>query len=812
MPFNLTTFDAALQAKLNTASVNQSAQDYLLLTKAVAAAIEVSEAVSLLSLKNVANGVAGLDSNARIPLAQMELAVPSQTSHNGKYLTTNGSSTSWAVIDALPSQAGNSGKLLTTSGSSASWTDTAILTTFSTIGDLTSGDQLYVGSGASAFETSASLTDALAVFRKVGGSNSFAQLAVQNATATSSTDIIAYMNNGVDTDGWIDMGITGSSFDDQTYGITNPGDGYIFVNTKTGKTGNLVLATGDNGTDNRIVFAAGGYASGNTQMTIIPDDRVHIEIPTQSTSTTTGALTVAGGLGVNGNVNVAGNVNIQGTIAFGGGGTTVETANLAVTDPAVFVGTNNQADIVDLAFIGEYATTVSPIVATVNNKALTSNVATLTTASAHTYLAGDVVTITDVDATFNGTFNIIAVPTSTTFTYAKTAANVTSAAVSPTGTATVNARRKFSGIARDASDGVIKAFRDATTKPTSTINFSEAGLTYAPFKAGSLDVASATIGSVTNTEIGYLSGVSSSIQTQLNTKLASTTAASTYAPLAAPTFTGTVVLPSTTSIGTVDSTEIGYLDGVTSAIQTQLNAKSPLASPSFTGNATISTTSGIPLKITNTGTGNSFLVEDEASTDATPFVIDASGNIGIGFGTPAYKLDIRGGRVVIANPESYAIGLTYANGTNGVWVGSPSADVLQFSDWGGAERMRLNAASATARLQLTAGTVLEAPIVTRVVSATSDTVVLADAGKLIECSNSAATTITVPLNSSVAYPAGTQINILQAGTGQVTIVATSGVTISANPGLKLRGQWSSATLIKRSTGTDNWVLVGDIVA
>jgi hypothetical protein len=42
---------------------------------------------------------------------------------------------------------------------------------------------------------------------------------------------------------------------------------------------------------------------------------------------------------------------------------------------------------------------------------------------------------------------------------------------------------------------------------------------------------------------------------------------------AGPTFTGTVVLPSTTSIGNVTSTEIAYVDGVTSAIQTQLDAK-----------------------------------------------------------------------------------------------------------------------------------------------------------------------------------------------------------------------------------------------
>ena len=52
---------------------------------------------------------------------------------------------------------------------------------------------------------------------------------------------------------------------------------------------------------------------------------------------------------------------------------------------------------------------------------------------------------------------------------------------------------------------------------------------------------------------------------------------SAYATLASPTFTGTVVLPATTSIGTVTNTEIGYLDNVTSAIQTQLNAKEPTA-------------------------------------------------------------------------------------------------------------------------------------------------------------------------------------------------------------------------------------------
>jgi hypothetical protein len=46
-----------------------------------------------------------------------------------------------------------------------------------------------------------------------------------------------------------------------------------------------------------------------------------------------------------------------------------------------------------------------------------------------------------------------------------------------------------------------------------------------------------------------------------------------FATLASPTFTGTVTLPANTSIGNVTSTEISYVDGVTSAIQTQLNTK-----------------------------------------------------------------------------------------------------------------------------------------------------------------------------------------------------------------------------------------------
>jgi hypothetical protein len=81
---------------------------------------------------------------------------------------------------------------------------------------------------------------------------------------------------------------------------------------------------------------------------------------------------------------------------------------------------------------------------------------------------------------------------------------------------------------------------------------------------------------------------------------------------------------------------------------------------------------------------------------------------------------------------------------------------------------------------------------------------------LIEVSSGSATTITIPAEASVNYPVGTSIDILQTSTGQVTIAGAAGVTVNATPGLKLRTQWSSASLLKRAA--DTWVVMGDLSA
>ena len=98
---------------------------------------------------------------------------------------------------------------------------------------------------------------------------------------------------------------------------------------------------------------------------------------------------------------------------------------------------------------------------------------------------------------------------------------------------------------------------------------------------------------------------------------------------------------------------------------------------------------------------------------------------------------------------------------------------------------------------------------------TTYTFVLQDANnELITASNASAQTYSIPTNANVAFPIGAQINIIQIGTGQVTINAvTSGTTTVLSNGAtpaapKLRTQYSSATLIK--VGTDAWYVVGDI--
>lgn len=92
----------------------------------------------------------------------------------------------------------------------------------------------------------------------------------------------------------------------------------------------------------------------------------------------------------------------------------------------------------------------------------------------------------------------------------------------------------------------------------------------------------------------------------------------------------------------------------------------------------------------------------------------------------------------------------------------------------------------------------------------SYTLVAGDAQKIIEMNVSTANTLTIPLDSSVNFPVGTSIVVVQTGTGQTTIAGASGVTVNSFLGLKIIGRWAGCTLVKRAANT--WVAVGGLVA
>ena len=104
---------------------------------------------------------------------------------------------------------------------------------------------------------------------------------------------------------------------------------------------------------------------------------------------------------------------------------------------------------------------------------------------------------------------------------------------------------------------------------------------------------------------------------------------------------------------------------------------------------------------------------------------------------------------------------------------------------------------------------VSAPVSFNAQTGTTYTLALTDANNtVVTLSNTAAITVTIPPASSVAFPVGSQVQLNQINTGQVTVAAGSGVTLNGTPGYKLRAQWSFATLI--CTASNVWLLVGDV--
>jgi hypothetical protein len=137
-------------------------------------------------------------------------------------------------------------------------------------GNITSLSAMYSGNGAT-WQEEIALANVLFVGADI--SNEYIQAAMINTGGNGSADWVSYSNNGNTDQGWIDMGVTGNTFNDPDYELTDPNDGYILVQgtnvSGTPLGGNLILATGTTGLTHDIVFATGGFTHANIKARLI---------------------------------------------------------------------------------------------------------------------------------------------------------------------------------------------------------------------------------------------------------------------------------------------------------------------------------------------------------------------------------------------------------------------------------------------------------------------------------------------------------------------------------------------------------------
>tara|TARA_R110002020_G_scaffold126312_3_gene284034 strand:- start:27 stop:728 length:702 start_codon:yes stop_codon:yes gene_type:complete len=97
------------------------------------------------------------------------------------------------------------------------------------------------------------------------------------------------------------------------------------------------------------------------------------------------------------------------------------------------------------------------------------------------------------------------------------------------------------------------------------------------------------------------------------------------------------------------------------------------------------------------------------------------------------------------------------------------------------------------------------------VTGTAYTFVLSDQSNMVATSNHSGVTLTIPINTGVAFPVGTEIAIFQSGSGQATVTGAAGVGLYAADSEKTtRVRYSAAMLYQ--VATDNWLLVGDLTS
>lgn len=249
------------------------------------------------------------------------------------------------------------------------------------------------------------------------------------------------------------------------------------------------------------------------------------------------------------------------------------------------------------------------------------------------------------------------------------------------------------------------------------------------------------------------------------------------------------------------------VEDLATALETQLLLKSPISSPAFTGTPTAPTaasdTNTTQIATTQFVVNQGYLKSSTASSTyaplesptltGTPIAPTAAlGTDTTQIATTAYVQNELENFVTLPSQSGNNGRFLTTDGTTATWNQIQITDVLNLQSTLSNDLPQLYSPKN---------------VITRAV-ASATTLALGDSAGVVEMAGGG--TLTVPINTSVNFPVGAQILVIQTGASQVTIAGASGVTVNGTPGLKLRAQWSSATLIKRATNT--WIAIGDLAA
>jgi len=369
-----------------------------------------------------------------------------------------------------------------------------------------------------------------------------------------------------------------------------------------------------------------------------------------------------------------------------------------------------------------------------------------------------------------------------------------------------------------------------TDNSVGTVEIVDSAITEAKLAAAAVGSTKIATGAVSNAHIAAEAAIATSKISGLDTALG------LRAPLASPTFTGTVVLPSTTSIGNVSSTELGYVDGVTSPIQTQLAAgTTALANHEadttnihgISDTSLLATTANVATAKSEAITAAGTAADTKVSTAVAALTKSSVGLANVDNTADTAKPVSTAQATAIATAKSEAIASATASVT-AVINGAPAAfDTLkEIADYIATDQSAGSALTASvatkaplasptftgtvtvgaAGIVFSDGTQTQAavPSITTFASsfAASATLAAGEQDKFVPVDG--AVVITLP---ATGYSTGQSIDFYQASGTGASFASTNSVV--GTPGLKFRTTNSVVTAMKTSSG---WLVFGDLSA